>query len=282
MRKRPARKIIILVAVVVTSAASACLDFGDLSGSSDAGESDDASIDASTDDASTSDAAGDGGSDAAEDAPIAIVQSVANAVFGGPTSVSTVTPSPETRGNLNVVAISWQADGYASAILSITDTDGNTYELAVVSKNAAALGHAIYYAKNINGGVKPNTVTITTILQPGADSGADDPDVAILEISGLDRVAPYETMNQASGSSATATSGNVITVVPRSLLITAGGVDYGNTFADASTAFTLVPLTGESAWDLVGYQVVQSTGTYASSIPLPGSGLWVLQIAAFK
>jgi hypothetical protein len=215
--------------------------------------------------------------DAGVDAPLAIVQSIGLAVFG-PANVTIQTPSPQTKGNLNVVAVSWQSGG---KVTGISDTDGNTYLVAVPSTSSIDLGHAIYYAKNINGGLAPNVITVLT-QQTTSDAGANDPNVDVLEISGLDTASPFETMNQSNGQSASMTSNNVITTVPRSMLVASGVLDYGFSFADASTSFTVVPLTGARVGDVIGYQIAQTPGTYAATVTLPVASYWMLQLAAFK
>ncbi len=257
---------------------AACL-FPSLDGlSGDAGAMNDAttdtSIDVFTSDAIITDAVADA---AAEIGPIVVVQAAGLAVFGAPQTVVVTMPSPETKGNLNAVAVSWQSAG---VVKTISDSDGNTYQVAVPSTSSVDLGHAIYFAKNINGGLTPNVITVAT-LAVAADSAANDPDVAVVEFSGLDTTAPLETINQANGNSASLNSGNVITTTARSVLFASAVLDYGFSF-DGGMSFTPIPLAGTRSGDVVGYEVVQTTGTYAATVTIANPAYWMLQLAVFK
>ncbi len=213
-----------------------------------------------------------------KDAALAVVQAIGLGVFGAPVSVMVQTASPQTKGDLNVVAVSWQGGGL---VTSITDSDGNTYQIAVPSTSSVDLGHAIYYAKNIAGGGVPNTITVLT-KSTEVDASAADPNVDVMEVAGLDTTAPFETMNQANGNNASMTSNNIVTTTPRSFLVASGVLDYGFSFADASASFTPVPLSGARAGDIIGYEIVQTAGTYNATVALANGSYWMLQLAAFK
>ena len=62
-----------------------------------------------------------------------------------------------TAGNMNVVAVMW--GDTTSTVSSVTDSQNNTYVLAVGPTTASGLSSALYYAANIIGG--SNTVTVT-------------------------------------------------------------------------------------------------------------------------
>ena len=108
----------------------------------------------------------------------------------------------QTAGNLNVVAVGW--NDATSTITSVTDSAGNTYQLAAPLTRGSALSQAIYYAKNIKAAAAgANTVTVDF---SGAVPYAD---IRIAEYSGLDPVNPLDTTASAAGSGATASSGNL-------------------------------------------------------------------------
>src|SRR5438876_10147772 len=76
-------------------------------------------------------------------------------------AVSVVVPyvGPQTAGNLNVVVVGW-SDSTAH-VQSITDTNGNTYTLAVgPTVETGVATQSIYYAKNIQAATA-NAVTVT-------------------------------------------------------------------------------------------------------------------------
>jgi hypothetical protein len=257
-------------------------DGGATDANSDQVEPNDANVDAPHDASNdvSNDAIGDA---AAEAAPITIVQAAGLSYFGDALAVSVTTASPQTKGNLNVVSLSWQGDGYISLITSVTDGDGNTYTAAVGPTNSNVVGHAIYYAKNILGGAQENKITVTSLLQAGADGGTDDINIAVVEIAGLDPSSPFETKNESSGNSPMATSKSLVTTTARSFLFAGAGLEYGFSWpADGGTSFTPIPL----AWgnrDVVGYQVLQTTGTYFATAQLAGNGgNWNMQAAVFK
>ena len=66
--------------------------------------------------------------------------------------------SPQTAGNLNILAIGWNDQG--ASITSVTDSAGNTYQVAVPTFRGGGLSQAIYYAANILSSGS-NTVTVT-------------------------------------------------------------------------------------------------------------------------
>ena len=79
------------------------------------------------------------------------------------TNQSTVTVrynNAQTAGNTNILAIGW--NNATSNITSVTDSAGNTYQLAVPTARGAGLSQAIYYAPNIKAApAATNTVTVT-------------------------------------------------------------------------------------------------------------------------
>ena len=104
-------------------------------------------------------------------------------------------PIAQTAGNLNVVIIGW-ADA-TTTVQSVTDSAGNTYNLAFNPTVGTGISQAIYYAKNINAAAS-NTVTVTF------SAPAQGPDVRVLEYSGLDTGNPLDT---GAGNAGTGTKG---------------------------------------------------------------------------
>ena len=79
------------------------------------------------------------------------------------TNQSTVTvryTNAQTAGNTNILAIGW--NNATSNITSVTDSAGNTYQLAVPTARGTGVSQAIYYAPNIKAApAATNTVTVT-------------------------------------------------------------------------------------------------------------------------
>jgi hypothetical protein len=78
------------------------------------------------------------------------------------TSASSITaafPRAQTAGNLNVVSIGWRSK--TGTVSSISDSKGNTYQLAVGPTRGDPLTGYVYYAKSIAGAsAGSNTVTV--------------------------------------------------------------------------------------------------------------------------
>ena len=63
------------------------------------------------------------------------------------TTVAVPYPSAQTGGNTNIVVVG--LNNTTSNIVSVTDTAGNTYEVAAPLARGTGISQAIYYAKNI-------------------------------------------------------------------------------------------------------------------------------------
>ena len=177
-------------------------------------------------------------------------------------------PSPQTAGNLNIVAVGW--GDTTSSISSVSDTTGNTYVLAVGPTTTTGLQQSIYYAKNITAG--SNTVTVTF------NQSAAFPDVRILEYSGLETSAALDVTAAAVGTGTNANSGAATTTSANELLFGAGST-AGTSYIGAGTGFTsrIINAFGNIAED----ETVNSAGSYSATAP-NGSGNWVMQMATFR
>ena len=173
----------------------------------------------------------------------------------------------QTAGDTNIVAVGW--GDTSSTISSVTDSKLNTYALAVGPTSGTGLRQSIYYAKNIAGG--NNTVTVTF------SKAAAYPDVRIVEYSGLDTSTPLDKAVGVGGTGTTANSGSVSTAAASELIFGAG--TSGSSFTSAGSGFALRMINryGNIAED----KTVASTGSY-NATATDGSGVWVMQVAAFK
>ena len=109
------------------------------------------------------------------------------------TTVSVTFTGAQTAGNLNVIVVGWN-DG-TSTVSSVSDSKGNTYQLAVGPTVAGGLlSQSIYYAKSIVAAAAgSNTVTVK-FATPAAF-----PDVRILEYSGADPSNPVDVTAGGTG-----------------------------------------------------------------------------------
>jgi outer membrane protein assembly factor BamB len=175
-------------------------------------------------------------------------------------------------GDLNAIAIGF--DDSTSTITSVTDSAGNTYQLAAPLTRGTGMSQAIYYAKNIKSAAAgANTVTVQFA---GAVPFAD---VRVAEYSGLDTSNPLDTTASASGSGTTVSSGNLTTTAATEVIFGAG---YTSSLFDTGTnGFTSRIITPTDG-DIAGDEFVSTAGTYAATAHLGSTGTWVMQAAAFR
>ena len=198
----------------------------------------------------------------------AFVQAASSTPQTPQTTVATPFGQSQTAGDLNVVVIGW--NNATSNVNSVTDSRGNTYQLAAPTTRSGVISQAIYYAKSITAG--SNTVTITM--------SASTPfvDVRIAEYSGLDPTNPLDVTSSAGGNSAQPNSGTATTTKARSLLVGAGTTT--GSFTAAGSGYTTRVITIPDA-DILEDRVVTSTGSYSATAAM-SSSTWVMQLVAFR
>ena len=187
-------------------------------------------------------------------------------------AVSVTYASAQVAGDTNILAIGW--NNTTSNITSVTDSAGNTYQLAVPTARGSGVSQAIYYAKNIKAAAAgTNTVTVTF--------SASTPfvDIRALEYSGLDPVNPFDVGTSASGTGTSANSGTVTTTAASALIFGAGITTGG--FSAAGTNFVNRIITTPDL-DIAEDRLVTTTGSYSATASLGGSAAWVMQVATFR
>jgi hypothetical protein len=182
-------------------------------------------------------------------------------------SIAIAYPGAQTAGNLNVIAVMW--GDTTSTVSSVTDSNGNTYALAVGPTKATGLTSAIYYAKKIASG--GNTVTVKF------SKSAAFPNVNELEYSGLDTSSPLDVSAAATGTGTTANSGSATTTSASELIVGAGNPTSVFTAAGSGFSNRIINAFGGISED----RIVSSTGSYNATATLT-SGTWVMQMAAFR
>jgi hypothetical protein len=191
-------------------------------------------------------------------------------------SVSTVSvpfTAAQSAGNLNVVVVGW--NDTTAQVVSLNDTKGNAYQLAVgPTLFSGALSQSIYYARNIAAAAAGgNTVTVSFTV------AAVYADIRILEYSGLDPVNPVDVAASATGSTATSSTPAAVTTNAANLLFAANTVaTFTNSAGSGWTNRVITSPDGDIAED----RVVSAAGSYDSTAPLSGAGPWVMQMVAFK
>ena len=178
-------------------------------------------------------------------------------------------PSSQAAGNFNVVIVGW--NDTTANVQSVTDSTGNTYALAIGPSSGTGVRQSIYYAKNIAGGT--NTVTVVF------NQGATNPDVRILEYSGISTTNPLDVSSGGSGNGNIAQSGFVTTTASDELLIGADTALAGAIVAGAP--YNTRTLTSPNT-NVAADRIVNVSGSYDAWTPLKANGNWVMQFVAFR
>jgi glucose/arabinose dehydrogenase len=185
-------------------------------------------------------------------------------------TVSTIFTSAQVVGDLNAVVIGWS--DASGNVASVTDSAGNSYQVAAPTTRGNSVTQAVYYAKNVAAAAAgANTVTVTF------DKAVNYPDIRILEYRGLDRTSPLDVSKSAAGSGSTASSGAATTAFATELILGAGTTT--GTFKSVGTGFTRRIITSPDA-DIAEDRVVTTAGSYGATAS--GSGQWVMQMVAFR
>jgi hypothetical protein len=199
----------------------------------------------------------------------AFVQVVSAVPQTSQSTVSLTYASAQHAGDTNILAIGW--NDTTASISTVTDSAGNTYQVAAPLTRGSGLSQAIYYAKNIAAApANGNTVTITF------SQAAAYVDVRALEYSGLDPTSPFDATASAAGTAATADSGTATTHAANELLVGAG-MTAGN-FIAAGSGYTSRIITTPDA-DIAEDQHVSAAGSYHATATVAGS--WLMQVATF-
>jgi hypothetical protein len=188
------------------------------------------------------------------------------------TTVGVTYAKAQGAGNTNVLAVAWF--NTTSHVLSVTDTMGNSYQLAAGPTIRTLVGtQAMYYAAGIGpAAAGANRVTVTF------DSAVPYPDLRIAEYSGVDVSNPIDVGSESTGSGVTSSSGAATTSNANDLLIGANYVTSATTAA--GTGYTSRVVTNPYG-NILEDRVVLSTGSYSATATL-SSGNWIMQMLALR
>jgi hypothetical protein len=192
------------------------------------------------------------------------------------TTATTITQafgSNVTSGNTIVVSVGWQ---HATATLTCTDTQGNTYATAVTKKDAANNNVSVCYA--VAGTTGANTVTATfSVTSPFRR-------INVSEYTGIRTVSPLDGTASASGTAATTTDGvssGAITTTQSGDMIYGTTVDTNGTQTiGAGTGYAQLP-----NWDNILLTQIKNqvkAGSVASTATFPAAHTYIAVVVAFK
>lgn len=185
-------------------------------------------------------------------------------------SVAVPYQNAQVAADLNIVVVGWE--DATAAVLSVTDSNGNLYRLAVGPTQSLIMPgtQAIYYASRINaappGG---NTVTVTF------NTAAAYPDVRIAEYAGVNTL---DASIASTGDSTLMTSGWVKTAAAPELLFAADNMEYWTN--DPGPGYTQ---RIQTAWgNIVEDEVVSAPGRYRAVAIQSAAQGWILQMLTFR
>jgi hypothetical protein len=204
--------------------------------------------------------------------PINYIQRADAATGGNAQNIPVPMPADQGQGHLNVVIIGW-SDTRAT-VSSVTDTERNTYVMALPSVTGNGLSQVIYYAKNIAGdGNNPTPNQLTVSFSQSAAA----PDVRVLEYSGLDPNSPLDQGVSNAGNGTQADTGACSTTSAVELIL--AGATVSSEVNAVGLNFVTVDYTADG--DNVEHQIVSAIGSCEATASL-ANGNWVIQAVSFK
>lgn len=172
-----------------------------------------------------------------------------------------------TSGNLLIVFMRVSTgDGTPTGV---TDTVGTTYTQVGTAMSISGGTGYLYYGVAAASGA--NTVTI---------GGGATARIVVQEVSGLTSASLDQT-NQATGTSAAPSSGNITTTAATWIFAGLVLTSYPSVAATVGSGYTSINFADGNRY-AAEYQDAPSTGTYAGTATLPESNTWGIIVAAFK
>lgn len=200
----------------------------------------------------------------------AFVQVKATKTSSGATNNTTFSQA-NGAGNLIVVHVLW---GNADSV-ALNDTKGNTYTAVAPATrfDNNRYSSQMFYAKNI-AAAAANSNTVTATFGTAISNWAM---VYAHEYSGMDTVTPVDVSGVTTGTG-TALSGSLTTHQNNSLIF-AAAVASDSAINSADASYTV---HSKLSQDWTMSKVQPTAGTVSASASRAGSGLWVLQMVAFR
>jgi hypothetical protein len=204
--------------------------------------------------------------------PLAFVQVTSAALQSTQSQVVATYAQAQSTGDANILAIGWQ--NTRSNIISVKDSAGNTYQVAVPTARGNGVSQAIYYAKNIKAAAAG-----TNIVTVAFDAPAPLIDLRATEYSGVDPTSPLDVVRSQSGKNAKPNSGNFTTKSASELIFGAGYA--ARAFSAAGAGYTSRIITSPNG-NIVEDRFVTVAKSYSATASLVGSAAWIMQAATFK
>ena len=189
-------------------------------------------------------------------------------------SVSVSYSAAQTAEDINVVIVGWHDS--KSQVSSVKDSAGNSYKLAVGPMVTGFVSQSIYYAADIKAALADSNVVTVSFLTP-----ATDPDIRIIEYSGISTSAPIDAFVGATGEGASRGTWTLKTTSATDMLVSASTTNTPRQSSGPDDGYNLRILTNPDG-DIVEDRVVTKTGPYEVNTASTDSGSWVSQLMAFR
>ena len=192
-------------------------------------------------------------------------------------SVAAPFKDAQAGGDLNVVIVGQRWNESTVEADPPSDTQGNVYKLAAaptVIEGPVSLAMSVYYAKNI--APARAGANIVTMKFNGV---AVNPDIRILEYSGIDSADPVDVTATGAGNGATSQSGPILTTNTVDLLV---GASLSLTSATGPGPNFIQRLLASPSGTSAQDHTVTQAGPYSVSAPLSSPGPWIMNMVAFR
>ena len=188
-------------------------------------------------------------------------------------SVAVTYTGAQAAGNTNILAIGW--NNATSNITSVTDSAGNTYQLAVPTARGSGVSQAIYYANNIKAARRRNQHRdrhLQHAPRPTSTSAPWSTAAWIRSIRSMSAPRRRAPAPRPTAARVTTTAANA--------LIFGAGITTGG-FSAAGTNFTTRIITTPDA-DIAEDRIVTADRRLQRHRTAERLAAWVMQVATFK
>jgi hypothetical protein len=205
-------------------------------------------------------------------ARVTFIQAHSSSVLSTTPAITVAYPSPQLAGSLSVVVVGWKDP--SAQILSVSDSKGNLYQLAVGPTTRPDVGNqSVYCASNVAPApAGANSVTVTFTSQAALA------EVRIVEYYGIEPSTVIDTTATGNGSGATAASAPTTTTFRNDLLFGAVWSTSATTLPQAGLTARLTTPSGTLLEDAT----VSAVGTYTVQASLAPPSPWIVQMVAFR
>ena len=156
----------------------------------------------------------------------------------------------------------------AGTLTSLTDSQGNAYNVVVGPISSGGDVHYVAVALNVSGGADTLTVSLSAAPQSGAD-------LFVLEYSGLALANAFDVFAHQSGTATALTSGSATTTAAHELIL-------GYAEASATTAGAGFASRATLSGNLVEDEVATTAGAHTATATTTSSGTWTMIMATFR